>query len=122
MHFRALMGAALAGVWLAATACGDDGGDNGQNGTGNPEVDAILALTGDPDAGETTYLNVCGNAICHGADGVSGPGGNLAVIVPDSSDAQIVTVVIEGEGSMPAQNIEDQAVADVLAYLRATFP
>lgn len=115
----------LIALTLAFTAaCGDKdtatdsgGGDD----SGTSEVDAILALTGDATAGATTFSNVC--AGCHGADGASGYAANLVEVAPTLDDAVIVGTIINGDstGGMPAQDLSDQEVADVLAYVRATF-
>lgn len=96
---------------FALAACGGGSDDDG--------VDAILALDGDPVAGEAVYASTC--AACHGADGEGGSGPAMAGIVADESDADIVEVVLDGEGSMPPQDLTDQEVADVLAYLIETF-
>ena len=107
---------------LAFTAaCGekDTGTDSGGD-SGASEVDAILALTGDATAGATVFSNTC--AGCHGADGASGYAANLVEEIPSKDDAFIVNIIINGDGGgMPAQDLSDQEVADVLAYVRATF-
>lgn len=128
MHIR--VGAlALAAAGLMACG-GDDGNGNGANGNGNgngaipPEVAAILALDGDVAAGEAEFGLACGNTICHGPDGVSGTGSNLATVVPASTDVELVTVMLEGAGggAMPSQaSLGDQTLADILAYLRTEF-
>ena len=114
----------LAFTLAFTAACGDKdtatdsgGGDSGDS---NSEVDAILALTGDATAGGTTFANTC--AACHGADGASGYAANLVEEIPSKDDAFIVNIIINGDGGgMPAQDLSDQEVADVLAYVRATF-
>jgi mono/diheme cytochrome c family protein len=103
--------AALAGA--AISACGDE--------EGGSRVDDILALDGNASAGSSVYQQNCSNAACHGADGNSGPGANLSTVVPNSSDESLVDTIINGFGGMPAQNLEDREVADVLAYLIETF-
>jgi mono/diheme cytochrome c family protein len=104
-----------------AVACGDkDTGTDSGGDSGASEIDAILALTGDATAGATTFGNVC--AGCHGADGASGYAANLVAEIPEKDDAFIVNIIINGDGGgMPAQDLSDQEVADVLAYCRATF-
>lgn len=101
-------------------ACGDkDTGSDSDSG-GDSQIDAILALTGDSAAGATTFANTC--AGCHGADGASGYAANLVEEIPEKDDAFIVGVIINGyDGGMPAQDLSDQEVADVLAYCRETF-
>ncbi|MCK6515705.1 cytochrome c [Myxococcota bacterium] len=112
---------ALIAFTLAFTAaCGDKDTGTDSGGDSNSEVDAILALTGDATAGGTTFANTC--AACHGADGASGYAANLVEEIPEKDDAFIVDIVINGDGGgMPAQDLSDQEVADVLAYVRATF-
>ena len=116
----------LAFTLAFTVACGDkdtgtDSGTGDDSGAGDSEVDAILALTGDATAGATTFSNVC--AGCHGADGASGYAANLVEVAPTLDDAVIVGTIINGDstGGMPAQDLSDQEVADVLAYVRATF-
>lgn len=96
---------------LGLTACGD------KDDTG--AYSEILALTGDATSGETLFANNC--AACHGADGSSGTAADLAEHVPLHSDEELVTVMLEGFGSMPAVALEDQEAADILAWLKATF-
>jgi len=90
----------------------------------NPDTDAILALTGDAANGKLVYESKC--ASCHKADG-SGDASlnypNLAEHASHESDAEIVTVVLDGEEAMPAfrASLDDQEVADLLAYIRAEW-
>ena len=112
----------LAFTLAFTAACGDKdtATDSGGGDSGASEVDAILALTGDATAGGTIFGNVC--AACHGADGASGYAANLVEEIPSKDDAFIVDIIINGDGGgMPAQDLSDQEVADVLAYVRATF-
>jgi mono/diheme cytochrome c family protein len=110
-------------VLTAALALGC-GGDDETGSSGGGEVDAILALSGNSAAGSAVYTQTCGISSCHGSSGNNGSqtAGDLPVAVPAASDSSIVTTVIKGQDSMPAQGaLEDQQVADVLAYLRDTF-
>ena len=112
----------LAFTLAFTAACGDKdtATDSGGGDSGASEVDAILALTGDATAGATTFSNTC--AACHGADGASGYAANLVEEIPSKDDAFIVNIIINGDGGgMPAQDLSDQEVADVLAHVRATF-
>lgn len=109
----------LAALTLVA-ACGDDKDDTAQGHTGALDSDhPALALTGDETAGETVFSTIC--ATCHGADGTGGSGPNITGVTSGLSDAEIVTIIAEGKGSMPAQGLDDQEIADVLAYIRATW-
>jgi mono/diheme cytochrome c family protein len=41
--------------------------------------------------------------------------------VEANTDEAILTIVLDGVGAMPAQNVDDQEAADLLAWLRAEF-
>lgn len=75
--------------------------------------------------GEEVYGRTCEN--CHGADGTAGiqvdgvPAADLTVVVPQISDEDLATMITEGIGAMPAQDLQGREVDDVIAYLRATF-
>lgn len=76
-----------------------------------------LALTGDVARGEAQYQMVC--AGCHGAAGggvARAPA--LKPFVSASTDAQIIEVILNGRRGMPAQRVDDQQAADIVAYLR----
>lgn len=91
-------------------ACGDkdDTGDTG-------------ALSGDATAGADVYAGNC--AACHGSDGTNGASGpDLSGLVPGMSDSALESVIKNGVGSMPAiSTLDDQEVADVVAWLRQEF-
>jgi mono/diheme cytochrome c family protein len=92
--------------------CNGDGKDTGSGG-------------GDPVAGATVYTTYC--TTCHGDDGKLGaPTGkttaaDLTVEVPEQSDAELETIIMDGYGVMPPQTSDPTEVADVIAYLRETF-
>jgi mono/diheme cytochrome c family protein len=44
------------------------------------------------------------------------------VVVPDRTDPSIVDTVINGRGVMSAQRLDDQQVADGLAWMRTAWP
>lgn len=98
---------------LSLMGCGDkDADDSG--------------LEGDVTRGETLYASC---TACHGADGSGGIdiGGttspDLAFEIPDQTDAELEDIIINGYGTaMPSQYTDPQDVADVIAYLRVTFP
>ena len=102
-----------------------DTGTSGETGadTGTPltRSDSILALSGDPVAGEPLYLSNCQG--CHGADGLgtlSGP--SLVERLAKLDEAGIVTVLLEGSGSMSSFAIlEDQELADISSYIQQAF-
>lgn len=101
---------------LVLAACGEEKTDTGNQ----ARIDAVLALTGDATNGGTVFGNTC--AGCHGADGASGSAPDLTAEIPEVDDAELVEIMLFGEGTMPAQDLTDQDAADVLAYARVTFP
>jgi cytochrome c551 len=104
---------------LLSGACDKASSDSGAD-SGTPDrVERILALDGDVTSGESVYASSC--AGCHGASGTEGFAPNLAEKVPDVQDAALIGVILDGKGDMPAQDLAEQAVADLLAYLRAQF-
>ena len=107
---------------LFLPACNEEAGDEEGGNTVEPaRVDAILALPGDTAAGETVFGR-CAAAACHGADGNSGTtGAPLRDEVPELSDERLIQIVLGGYETMAPQNLSDQEMADVLAYLRETF-
>lgn len=74
---------------------------------------------GDPAIGETVFAEEC--ASCHADDGTGGIGPSLYGVVPDLTDGELVAIMIDGTGEMPAIPLEGNEPADVLAYLRETF-
>ena len=107
--FTAVVAAAAA---AAVVACG---------GTGSGSGLGALDLEGDAVRGGALFASRC--AVCHGDDGRGGSQGvNIADHVPYHSDEELVELLAEGGGRMPAPGLSDQEIADVLAYLRATFP
>lgn len=80
---------------------------------------------GDAVAGADVYAASCES--CHGADGKLGvevggePAADLVFETGDLSDDEIAHVILEGEGTMPAQTLDDTETADCIAYMRATF-
>ncbi len=79
-------------------------------------VDDVMALTGNATDGQAVFDARCMN--CHPADGTAGSGPSLSDAVPNLSEADIATIVIDGQGSMPsASDLEDQEIADVTAFL-----
>ena len=112
MKMSAVMGMVAAAGLLVG--CGDKDGDSA-----SARVDDILALTGDSGSGASVYSGNC--AACHGADGEGGTGPAMSDAA-SGSDEEIVETVLNGEGSMPSfSSLEDQEIADLLAYINATF-
>jgi mono/diheme cytochrome c family protein len=99
-------------VWVmfvgGVAAC--DGGEEGDR------TADILALEGDVDAGAVVFTDTC--ELCHAAGAVGGSGPAIA----GYADAEVlVDTVLSGKGTMPsfADQLEDQEVADVLAYVQS---
>lgn len=80
----------------------------------------------DPAAGSDKYDLFCSS--CHGADGTAGvqvdgvPATDLTQSVPGLSDDELASTIQQGFGAMPVQQLDDNETADVIAYLRETFP
>jgi mono/diheme cytochrome c family protein len=76
-------------------------------------------------AGGEVYARTC--ASCHGLDGSRGvqvngvPATELAGAVPELDDAELVAIIDDGIGEMPAQNLDRRDTADCIAWLRETF-
>lgn len=85
---------------------------------GDPAVDAVLALQGDVTEGEQVWA-VCG--ACHGANGEGGTGPAMTEEAAELTDEELVDIMIYGYEEMAGQGLDDQEMADVLAYIRATF-
>ena len=83
--------------------------------------DKEAEVTGDAVNGESLYATNC--SACHGADATGSSGPDLtsgATAVSTFTDEQLSDVIMNGIGSMPAiSSLDDQGVADVIAYLRS---
>ena len=102
--------ASLVALALVLPACGSS----------SEAVEAVMALTGEVASGELLYLENC--ADCHLEDGSGDRGPSLIFHVPKHPDRYLVRLILDGKGDMPAFNeLADQDIADVLAYLRGTF-
>jgi mono/diheme cytochrome c family protein len=89
---------------------------------------AGVAWSADAGAGKANYEKLC--ASCHGKDGKGNPamiksfgekGLNLtAKDAQSKSDAEWVTITMEGKGKMPAygKKLSKQEAQDVVAYMR----
>lgn len=94
---------------------------SGTDGAGT-RTETILALTGDATSGEVVFDDHC--KLCHDKAGaVKTVGPALEPAVSASDDETLLAVILDGTGAMPAQDIaEDQDVADLLAWMRQTWP
>ena len=113
-------------AWILTSllGCSDKSGETGGHDHEHVHTERpadILALEGDAAAGADLYAANC--AACHGADGSGGTGPALTEEVPaHESDEELLHHIIEGPGDMPSFDwMTDQQLADLLAYLRATF-
>jgi hypothetical protein len=85
-------------------------------------VDTVFDLTADETAGAMVFMQICGSAACHGADGSAGPAPDLPDEVPEFDDVGLACLLLNGEGDMPSQaTLSDQQLADVIAYVQSTF-
>lgn len=128
----------VAGIAVAGLiGCGDDdatgssgsGGTGGSGGSATGRVADVLALTGDATAGTTVFDGSCGQANCHGSDGTASNSNarDLTTFASTITDAQLIQIIIDGsvgQNVMPplGSQYSDQEIADVVAYVRATFP
>ena len=118
----------LVSVVLIIPACGSDtdsgtdtGADTGTDTGGDTGAD-IASLTGDATAGADVYAGSC--AFCHTeSGGENGTTPALTARVPGLSKEDIINAIENGIGSMPGfgSTLEDQQIADVTAYVQATF-
>jgi mono/diheme cytochrome c family protein len=84
-------------------------------------VAPVLALTGDAKKGEAQFQMTCAN--CHGAlgNGVSRTPA-LAGNVHTFTDEELVDIMLNGREAMSPTRLSPQHAANILAYLRATWP
>jgi mono/diheme cytochrome c family protein len=89
----------------------------------DPSQQIFTAVGGNADKGRDIYASQC--AGCHGANGLGlGPAAGVS-FQRDSwhsrtTDNQIRLVIRKGRGSqMPAFDLEDDAIRDVIAHLRS---
>jgi mono/diheme cytochrome c family protein len=84
--------------------------------------------SGDAENGAAVYDTTC--AVCHGASGDEmlenptandTPAAKLSEEVPGTSDDELIDVILNGKGDMPAVDITETEAEDVVAYLRDTF-
>ena len=90
------------------TTGGDDSGTNGTDDSGTDTAESASIARG-----EEIVQDVCSH--CHDP-------GALAKRAADLDDDTITSVIENGFGSMPAQDLDAQQIADVIAYLRSVSP
>jgi mono/diheme cytochrome c family protein len=92
------------------TTRGDDSGTVGTDDSGTVEDTAEAASIA---RGDAIVHDVCSH--CHDASG-------LAKRADALDDETLASVIENGFGAMPAQNLDEQQIADVIAYLRSVSP
>ena len=104
------------------------GGCGADAAPGNHANDSVAA-TDDSGLSETGDSGVDEASITRGADIVAsvcnhchGFGNPLAARIDGLDDDEIASVIRNGSGSMPPQDLDDGEIADVIAYLRVTYP
>ncbi len=112
------------GLLVVAVGCGDeeieDYCDPGpcDGGTGLEET-GLEEVVGDIERGVQVFAAAC--AGCHGADGSGGNGPGLMYLVKENNDSMLTQIILGGVGDMPGQNLSNQEVVDVIAFLRDTY-
>jgi mono/diheme cytochrome c family protein len=88
------------------------------------QADQVAALTGTASAGQALYASTC--ASCHGANG-KGTGSGVDLFEPLKNDpaTEIIETILNGKTgtAMSAYKtvLTNQQVADLYAYMKATF-
>ena len=72
-------------------------------------------------SGEEVYQARCSS--CHGSDlsGRVGPSLNAESSAASMPDSYWVQTITKGKGSMPAQRLSDQEVAQVIEYIKSKY-
>lgn len=112
------------GILLGACTADDDHDDHGSecDADDSMRADAIVDIPGDETMGATVFTQNCGVSACHGADGAAGPAPDLAEHVEHYDADALACLLLAGEGTMPSQEaLSDEELADVIAYVQATF-
>jgi mono/diheme cytochrome c family protein len=104
---------------VGAMACGTEGPSGDRAST-------IADLDGDVASGEAVYTANC--AVCHLADGTGETNGGVGddlvqALAEGDDDLEYIEVIINGEGEMTAfgDSLDDQEIADVIAYMNDAF-
>lgn len=120
MMLRRWLGATLLlGFGLGCSRAPDAVGDSDTEVT---DTDRDSAPRGDPALGRPVFEATCANGGCHGADGVVGPAPDLTEVVPFYSDDRLGRIVLGGAGRMPGQDVSEDDLDDLIAFLRMRFP
>ena len=77
----------------------------------------ISELLGTSDQGESTFQTHC--ASCHGTHAQGGIGPDLPSHFATHSVVNLIDVILDGTENMPAfAQLEDQVIADLIAYIQ----
>ncbi|MEE2751028.1 MAG: cytochrome c [Myxococcota bacterium] len=94
----------------------DPGPCDGETGLEETGLDEVV---GDIERGAEVFAGTC--AGCHGPEGSGGSAPGLMYIVKQHDDSGLTDIILEGTGNMPPQDLSNQELADVIAYLRDSF-
>lgn len=129
--FTSLLVVALAACSssTSSTPANNDGGTSTDNSNNEPieaRIETIKGLTGNAAAGETVYTTTSSPKCiqCHKADGKGSEKGAPSLVEPSANDPveELAGYILNGKGKMPKQeSLTDQEIADVIAYMKATF-
>lgn len=97
----------LAPLFCCLFACAD-GGDAPY--TGGGDTSAVNT------AGQEAYLQHC--AACHGEGGQGTANGPAILHELHHSDADLIAVMLEGKGDMPAAAVTEEEAQDIVDYMR----
>jgi mono/diheme cytochrome c family protein len=111
MLIRLLVPTAVCGVAVFVAAGCAEGVDQAR-------VDRVLALDGTADDGAAVYERVCQR--CHDADG-NGTDEPMSTLVPAQNDEELAATVAGGV-HVETSAMSEQEAADLIAYLRETWP
>ncbi|WP_010532119.1 cytochrome c551 [Lentibacillus jeotgali] len=104
----------LFGTALVLGACGGGAGDNGGNNGGSSGSNG--GETSESAAAEELFQSNC--ATCHGSDLSGGSGPNLTSVGADYSADEIVDIIKNGKGNMPAQKqVSDEDAQTIASWL-----
>ncbi|MUV39069.1 Cytochrome c-551 [Lentibacillus sp. JNUCC-1] len=109
--------AILFGTVLTLGACGGGGDNGGDNAGGNNGGDANNGGESvDAGAAEDIYKSNC--ASCHGGDLGGGMGPDLTSVGADHSKEDIIDIIHNGMGQMPAQKqVSDEDAETIASWL-----
>ncbi len=96
-------------------ACGSSSADS----AGTDTATSTDTASGSSADGAALYATHCGG--CHGASGQGGSGPDLRDEVPETDDAELRDIIVNGDGSMPAIPVPADDLPVLIDYLRVTF-